>query len=176
MKQTPLQRRTPLRQGKPLSRGSGRSGKALKRTAPRRVEGYDYERFCQGIADRDGADCWVRRNVSLPPEALSCDGQLDGHHVLPKQWLKSEFSRLRVIPTRDVLGAATLSDWLNDPRNGILVCRRHHDLLENARIAIDPESLPPCVVEFAAELGERALARLQQLTNQRYEPTPEGEL
>jgi hypothetical protein len=155
----------PLSRSKGLSR-SGRKASTLKRgKVSSNPSGYDYEAFCEGIADRDGADCWVRRNVPMDPELRLCDGKLDGHHVLPKQWLKGN--------VRLPYSEQTPASVLNDSRNGILVCRRHHDLLENARIALDVEALPPCVVEFAQELGERALARLQRLTNQRYEPVRE---
>jgi hypothetical protein len=162
------------------------------------VPGYSYAEFCQGIAERDGESCWVhkllvaRRTAQIeawasghtergdtrtnwiPVKLLSCDGQLDGHHVgLSKSWLKREFPAgtatllVSIGPrykddTVSALCERSLADLLNDPRNGVCACRRHHDMLEAHLIVVHRGDLPEHIEEFAAELGPKAVARLER--------------
>lgn len=110
---------------------------------------YSYQAFCETIRDLDGLDCWLRnllveRQDQWPhdysPGLLTCAGELDGHHVgIRKNRLKQQLSP-------DVVDEA-----LNDPRNGVLVCRRHHDLLERGLVVLRRDELPARVFEFARE-------------------------
>lgn len=180
-----------------------------------RVPGYDYEGFCRGVAERDGTGCWVRgllvaRRAGVrekwasgqgrgthagdlldwvPSGLLRCDGGLDGHHLLPKQWLKDEFPftdeskgegwvisgtcpcechRIDAGPIHYDVALypscvhCSLADLLNDPRNGVPCCNRHHNMLERHLIVVRRGDIPAHVEEFAAELGDRAVARLER--------------
>jgi hypothetical protein len=116
---------------------------------------YDYELFCALVADLDGTSCFLadllrQRQRRYPhdysPGLLTCDGIMDCHHLIRKNRLKQE---RRLI---EASGRA-LEKVLEDPRNGVLVCRRHHDLLERALVVLRREELPVRVFEFASELG-----------------------
>jgi hypothetical protein len=72
---------------------------------------------------------------------LGCEGVPDAHHILKKNFLGRELSS-------DGLGAV-----LMDPRNGAVVCRRHHDLLEGRAVVPSLAELPGDVFDFARELG-----------------------
>jgi hypothetical protein len=141
--------------------------------------GYDYLMLLTAVAERDEGKCWVRelllrrRDAQIaawgagqteqgdtkrnwvPKKLLDCDGPWDAHHLgLSKSWLKREFP--------DGCGDRTLADLLNDPRNCVLVERRHHDMLEAHLIVVRRGDLPEHVEEFAAELGDKAVARLER--------------
>lgn len=161
------------------------------------VPGYDYEAFGRGVATLDGTECFVHRVLVarrkrlvdawgggqvetgchrdwIPGGLLDCDGRMDAHHLLAKQWLKREFPNgaWALYPVGDgawVEPDEEGGDWhwplgaiLSDPRLGILACRRHHDLLERALLRIHREELPARTFDFAAELGPRAEARLER--------------
>jgi hypothetical protein len=117
------------------------------------------------------------------PGLSKCDGQLDGHHILKKGRLKQEapFPCRRCAGRGTVVrngpseyeydshypcsscttdrtalrgtGEAPLSVVLEDARNGILVCRRHHDLLECALVVLRRQELPGRFEEFVADYG-----------------------
>lgn len=134
------------------------------------------EAWRSGQCESGDARNWV------PSSLLDCDGPLDGHHVgLSKQWLKREFPH-GVIDTEPVEPGVLyallpgthdayrrLPELLNDSRNGILACRRHHDLIERHLIVVRRGDLPSSVEEFAAGLGGRAVARLDRDFGQRGE-------
>lgn len=71
-----------------------------------------------------------------------CDGPLDPHHLVTQQQIK------KVVRGIDARGFR-----LNDERNIVPVCRRHHDLYHGCRLRIPREALPAGVEDFAAELG-----------------------
>lgn len=140
------------------------------------MSGYSYAEFCQAVSALHGNSCMVRLTLTwrktLPPSShLHCDGPLDAHHVLPKRLLKRVFPHgvyfaegdgwRRTMPDQvgdysiETGAARSLGDLLNDGRNGIPVCRRHHDLIENCAINLSRGELPHEVEEFAAELGLR---------------------
>lgn len=159
------------------------------------VAGYSYQRFCQGIAERDGAACYVRELLIarraaiveawgggqgeqpdsvrdwIPRGLLKCDGPLDGHHWLGKSWIKREFPSGGFAMYEVGVGFERHGedDWrwplaviLSDHRNGSCICRRHHDLIERKLVVIRRNDLPAHVEDFAAELGDRAVARLDR--------------
>ena len=71
----------------------------------------------------------------------ACDGPLDAHHVIPQRVLKRE------------LPADALPDALADPRNGVPVCRRHHDALECRSLRLAPSQAHEGLRAFAAQHG-----------------------
>lgn len=130
LERTPLKRRTPLAAGYALSAG------------------YDYTAFREGIRAHDGLGCWLRdllaeRQGEHPfdysPGLLTCAGELDGHHLLRKNRLKQE------------LPAESIAEALRDPRNGILVCRRHHEMLERGLVVLRRDELPARATDFAED-------------------------
>lgn len=119
----------------------------------------------------EGSDCAPDRCAGwVPGGLLRCDGVLDGHHLgLSKQWLKSwHATQTRAVGPIDLYGEPVedqdfaLANLLNDSRNGVLACRRHHDMLEHAVIVVRRADLPESVEGFAAELGTKAVARLER--------------
>lgn len=152
----------------------------MKRTPLKRKSalgaGYDYEAFREGIRFLDGLDCWVRRlleerqlehPLDWSASALTCAGELDGHHIgISKNRLKQEFPNGAffdngkahpVLATSDpeliTHRGISLAGILEDPRNGVLVCRRHHDMVEGPQLTILRNELPPRVFDFAEEYG-----------------------
>jgi hypothetical protein len=132
-----------------------------------------YRDWQERIAMLDGRRCWMRGTVL-------CRGELDGHHLIPKQRIKRAFphgagvgspwgpiragergiDRYLIMATvggEDVdiaeLPVRTLDELLWDERNGILLCRLHHDRLEQRLFVPARSDLPARVEEFAAELG-----------------------
>jgi hypothetical protein len=121
----------------------------------------------------DGLDPGARNWV--PGKLLECDGPWDADHLgLSKSWLKSALhtawtkrppgldfwamgDRVFVVPYE-----AAVAEVLNDPRDCVLTCRRHHDMRGNGLVVVRRADLPEHVEEFAAELGGRAVARLER--------------
>jgi hypothetical protein len=105
----------------------------------------------------------------IPKGLLECRLPWDAHHWLEKSWLK-DWWRTRVREVRDNGWGGEEAEWitgdlaatLNDPRNVSLACRRHHDLIGNRLVVVRRSDLPPEVEEFARELGDRAVARLER--------------
>jgi hypothetical protein len=129
------------------------------------VTGYSYEAFCGAVEALHGSRCWVvgvlaGRGAAVPSGLLRCDGQVDGHHLIGKNRIKQElpsgtmgpYLMVDRDPPKEVPGRS-LGEILNDGRNGVPACRRHHDLVERALVRIAREELPAEVFEFAAELG-----------------------
>lgn len=123
--------------------GLGRSD-GLNRTKAH--SGYDYTKFHVGVLRLNGSGCWVARILTERPKAArsplqSCDGRTDCHHLIPKRMLRREFQT-----------ALVLNALLEDARNGIPTCRRHHDQLESAAIKLARWELPVGVEQFAADV------------------------
>jgi len=79
----------------------------------------------------------------MAPES-PCDGPLDAHHVLSKQFLKAHVSTLE-----EQAGLAII--W--DPANGVKVCRKHHGLLTTKARRLTRAMVPQDVWDFAAANG-----------------------
>jgi hypothetical protein len=121
----------------------------------------------------DGMDPACRADW-IPASLLDCREGFDACHVLSKSWLKDTYphgvwtaSGEPLDPGRAnmVLGpddVRALADLLTDPRNCVLNCRRHHGLMDRKLVVVRRADLPGSVEEFAAELGERAVARLER--------------
>lgn len=72
-------------------------------------------------------------------------GPLQAHHVTSKEAIKSWYSRSKTLTPLDAL--------LWDPRNGLTVCRRHHDRHTLARCRIPRRAVHAEAVAFARALG-----------------------
>lgn len=128
--------------------------------------GYDYAVFCANVAALHGPGCWVQRMLAardgrtVPFGWLTCDGVMDAHHCLPKQLLKREFPHGTLYKNVNVGPSTiqrktqrTLDALLNDGRNGVPVCRKHHDMIEGRQLVIRRYELPAATVAFAGQLG-----------------------
>jgi hypothetical protein len=122
-----------------------------------------------------------RDGRTVPFGWLICDGMMDAHHICPKSLLKKQFPEGAIwasvaVPTgaddfameperwlpydwRMVhIGEGeptlrSLADLLNDGRDGVGACRKHHDMVEARQVVIRRDELPVEAVEFATELG-----------------------
>jgi hypothetical protein len=130
------------------------------------VPGYSYTAFGEGVLALDGPGCFVRRLLYARGDVLTpCAGPMEAHHVLSKQWLKRAYPRglEQSWLGGPVVVCGTLGDLLSDPRNGLLVCNRHHNLAFNRRLVeVGHDELPARARLFAVELGERAVFRLER--------------
>jgi hypothetical protein len=116
----------------------------------------------------DGMDPACREDW-IPASLLDCRERLDACHVLSKSWLKDAYPNgaLLVAPGSTLVPAldgypGSLAVVLNDPRNAVLNCRRHHGLMDRKLVVVRRADLPGHVEEFAQELGDRAVARLER--------------
>lgn len=66
-----------------------------------------------------------------------CRGPLDAHHIVPRRVLKAHGHR----------------EATEDPRNGMCLCRRHHELVERHLLSIQRDCIPRAAELFAAEVG-----------------------
>lgn len=98
--------------------------------------GSPTQRFWYAVTNEGRAPCRFAKGYGR------CDGPLDAHHLIPKQRIKREFRH-----------DDRLVDLIADPRNGIAVCRRHHDMLEGRKLRMLRVELPAGLEEFAVEVG-----------------------
>lgn len=68
-----------------------------------------------------------------------CEGQTDAAHIIPQQKLKAHFEGER------------LAELLDDPRNAVAGCRKHHALFDNGQLNLPAN--PEGFEEFCAETG-----------------------
>jgi hypothetical protein len=85
-----------------------------------------------------------------------CDGVLDAHHLVEKQWIRRNFSDL---PEDELLAI------LFDLRIGAPLCRAAHDNIKKERIYWDEVS-EECK-EFCAEVDKRHRHSVESLTGRR---------
>jgi hypothetical protein len=81
------------------------------------------------------------------------------HHGLPQQVVRRHVEGLR-LPEADA--RRLMLDLLSDVRNRMAVCVECHPKVEHGR-SIPRHKVPRSVFEFAAELGERYVARLERM-------------
>lgn len=96
----------------------------MKRRVHRRL---DYSNFWREVTQDGKAPCalrearlWRRSAVAGGRGGYSfvhvpCSGQIDAHHYVPKRRLRTDAAKL-------------------DVRNGVPLCRTHHDLVEQAAL------------------------------------------
>lgn len=127
------------------------------------MSGYDYPAFLDAVRRerRTGPTgcfyCDIVLEMTCGPAAVRSAQErcakvsgfvVDAHHAgVPKQVLKREF------PHGDEDRA--LDDLLMDPRNGVLLRRYHHDLIEARTVSIPLVALPEATLQFVDELGLR---------------------
>lgn len=116
-------------------------GCALDREEPEQPR-YTYERFWREVTS-DGRALCALDMVSV------CDGPLDAHHFIPKRRIKA------------ILGKDTpeCQRALLDSRNGVALCRRHHDQVEAGRLKSPrPPQLPYFISDHGVSEYRRAAA------------------
>jgi hypothetical protein len=74
--------------------------------------------FWAAVTEDGAAECFLY--------SKHCRGKLDAHHVFPKRRIKAPTSP---IPTKELRELACA-----DPRNGVPLCRHHHELVESAQL------------------------------------------
>jgi hypothetical protein len=135
----PLQRRTPLRPGKPLQRGAPlkRTGQLKRR---RRVETPSAKEA------RDLFNATVRANPCFFSDVTEageprrpghvCDGELDAHHLVEKQWIRRYFGdlpadELLAILFAPILGAPLCRYGAHEPVTRRMACIYFDELDED---------------------------------------------
>lgn len=92
---------------------------ALKRRVPRRI---NYQGFWRSVT-RDGQAVCALWD-------LDCDGPIDAHHFFPKRRIDLQLGGK--YKPRSILAK-------QDVRNGVPLCRHHHNEVENGRPCPRPE-------------------------------------
>jgi hypothetical protein len=110
------------------------------------------------IGTREQREAWKREVCAEGYATCSVpggehEGPIEAHHVISQEKLKDYARGLR-------LDADQLAELIWDKRNGIAVCRRHHDLHTRAIVRLPRAAVTPEAREFAHELGlERLIDR-----------------
>jgi hypothetical protein len=76
-----------------------------------------------------------------------CDGPIDAHHIISKQYIK-----LKTYPA----APEAILDILYDPRNGIPLCRKHHQQVDTNYILLHEDQIAPHAfdaISFAYQHG-----------------------
>ena len=106
----------------------------------RHLSPLDYSSFYRGVVDLHGEGCWACRTDDA--NRWKCHdrsmGFYDAHHLIAQRTLRRE------------LDADSFTAAVKDPRNGVLLGRYHHSLVEHAMCRIE---LPPEVWAFGADWG-----------------------
>lgn len=159
-----LKRKTELRANKPLSRpvplpaprsgpGTGKSSSAglrageRGRLAPKRRRRPSVGRAFRAVAEQPCAVCGTDRRKREAHHLVECSAL--------RQWAMSQ----RLDPAE---AWALERRLINDRRNALSLCKICHARATNAHARVSRSLLPPAVFEFAGELGEWALIRLEQ--------------
>lgn len=105
-----------------------------------------YMAFASAVAEHRGARCLVTlvladRKPLVSSALLSCRVPYDAAHLIPQRALAEH------VPAEKLLTALT------DVRNGVIACRRHHNMLDGCAIALEPDEWPVDAWEFAADYG-----------------------
>jgi hypothetical protein len=142
-------KRTPLKPGKPPRRtGSLRRTGGPKRTARREpsAERIAREEFNRVVL------AWPCLFTLRPGHV--CDGPLDAHHLVPKNFLRHRFSHL---PLKQLLAI------LFDPRIGAPLCRYGaHDPVTHRTAFVYREDLSHECLDFVTSLPSFVLLRLEE--------------
>lgn len=125
-------KRSPLKRTTPLARGTARL-KARRRPAVGTVEQRVEFKLavCHPLA------------VCAVTDDGPCEGELHAHHVVPQAWLRKHFAGLSI----------HLAELLWDARNGMPLCRRHHDRHTLATRRVPLSALTAMHCEFIHNVG-----------------------
>jgi hypothetical protein len=143
-----------------LTQKSGKKRKPLKRTQPKEstAEQLYREEFNEAVK------AWPclfsesrRRHV--------CDGELDAHHLVPKNFLRF---RLSDWSERDLL------EVLFHPHIGAPLCRRAHELVTVKAEYVYWDELSPECLDFVSSLPDFVLMRLEKESPKRKLESPSG--
>lgn len=127
-------KRTPLKRGKALKRTAMKRGRRKRMDA---TEKRARDLFERAVLAKGGCVMQERGSTDY------CEGGHDAHHVIPKQALKGIFG----------LSREERMELVWDARNGVPVCRRHHELLTTHARKLRPDQLPDETWIFAYEKG-----------------------
>lgn len=98
--------------------------------------------------------CFFRQ---FAPDGLrECQGPTQRHHAIKQQTIRRLFPRLPMFASDEEIreNKRRLNQALNDGRNHLMACKRHHDLHEQAKaIPVPREELPAVLELFAADYG-----------------------
>ena len=156
----PLKRGKPLGRGKPMKRGGAlKRGGGMKRTASLRrtvrretsAERIARLRFNAVVAGEDGycfyvemLDPYYAGELCRRRPRHQCDGALDAHHLVEKQWIRQYFGDL---PDDEFLAI------LFSPQIGCPLCRAGHERVKALRVYRD-ELTEECI-EFCEDVDRR---------------------
>jgi hypothetical protein len=88
-------------------------------------------------------DCFIARTLAtrkgLSDGLLDCDGVWDRHHLIRKNRLRQE------------LASEVAQLAVEDDRNLVTTCRRHHELVERALVRLHRDELPDQIEAFATD-------------------------
>ena len=104
-----------------------------------------WERFVKAARKMRGGAGWQGCEV-CPPEERDPNAWTEIHHVISQQRLK-KYARENSLP------AMRLLEILTDPRNSIVLCKRHHGNHTVRMERIPMSAIPDAAWEFAKELG-----------------------
>lgn len=108
---------------------------------PGRRKALSLKEFWMAVTDEGTSGCALAY-------VGGCYGKLDPHHYIPQQRLK-----------RCGFDDKTLAAVLTDPRNGVPLCRYHHERVENANDPLETPR-PLDLDEFLADYGISEAGRL----------------
>jgi len=95
--------------------------------------------------------------AQFAPRGLrECQGPPQKHHAIKQQTIRRLFPRLPMFASDEEIreNKRRLNQALNDSRNLIVCCKRHHDLHEQAKaIPVPREELPEGLELFASDYG-----------------------
>ena len=85
------------------------------------------------------SDHWGEPSCFFAVEPGNCSGRLQAAHLIPRQRLRKHVPKWKV------------KQAIADHRNGIVLCERHHGLLDRKLLELPREKLPESVEAFAEE-------------------------
>ena len=126
---------------------------------------------CEAEAEEGGVSrCFFEDHA---PEGIRmCDGRIQAHHMIRQQVIRRLMAPARPHMMLDDELAdmkRKLARALNDDRNLLPACKRHHDLWHNGRIKVSRSDLPPQLEDFSRDYA------LEFELDRMFGPLPESE-